>query len=83
MEINKFEGTVGSVILKYKGEIDECYNRKGDLINKLKTIFDLEKLNDNPYTFKVIENLNNKKDLNSQIMYIYNILTAGFGLKVC
>lgn len=80
-DLNNINKTVGNALMKYKDQLNECYSRKGDLAAYVQNIFDLEDINNNPYTIEVINNLRQKRNPDSQIMYIYNIFTAGCGLR--
>ncbi len=82
MEINKINGTVGKSLINYKDQLNECYSRRGNLIAYVQNIFDIENINSNPYTIEVINNLK-IKNLDEQIMYLYNIIAAGYNLKIC
>ncbi len=82
MEINKINGTVGKSLINYKDQLNECYSRRGNLIAYVQNIFDVENINNNPYTIEVINNLKTK-NLDEQIMYLYNIIAAGYNLKTC
>ena len=78
--INRFENTVGNALLKHKALIDSAYVNNKDLISTCKEIFHLSNIESNSYTEEVISNLKKKKR-DAQIMYLYNVIMAGEGLK--